>query len=60
VGRALVEAALAAEPDLTVDVNEQNPGALAFYLRMGFVARGRSERDGQGRPYPLLHLGRHA
>jgi len=40
-----------------VDVNEQNPGALAFYQRLGFRVKGRSETDGQGRPYPLLHLG---
>lgn len=39
-----------------VDVNEQNPAALEFYLRRGFTVAGRSARDGQGRPYPLLHL----
>ncbi len=39
-----------------VDVNEQNPAALEFYLRRGFAVAGRSARDGQGRPYPLLHL----
>lgn len=39
-----------------VDVNEQNPGALAFYLRQGFRVAARSELDGQGRPFPLLTL----
>ena len=39
-----------------VDVNEQNPAALAFYRARGFTVTGRSERDGQGRPFPLLHL----
>ncbi|MBI5519894.1 MAG: GNAT family N-acetyltransferase [Desulfovibrio sp.] len=39
-----------------VDVNEQNPGALAFYERHGFVMTARSEVDGQGRPFPLLTL----
>ncbi len=39
-----------------VDVNEQNPAATGFYLRHGFRIVGRSEVDGQGRPYPLLHL----
>jgi len=39
-----------------VDVNEQNAGAVEFYLRQGFVVVGRSEVDGTGRPYPLLHL----
>lgn len=41
---------------LRVDVNEQNEGALTFYKRYGFRPVGRSELDGTGRPYPLLHL----
>jgi putative acetyltransferase len=41
---------------LLVDVNENNPAALAFYLRMGFRQTGRSPLDGAGRPFPLLHL----
>jgi len=39
-----------------VDVNEQNSGAHGFYLSRGFVQTGRSELDGDGRPYPILHL----
>ncbi|WP_312685565.1 acetyltransferase [Brevundimonas nasdae] len=56
VGRALVAYALASQPELTIDVNEQNAQAVGFYERMGFVATGRSDLDGQGRPYPLIHL----
>lgn len=56
VGRALVAYALASQPELTTDVNEQNAQAVGFYERMGFVATGRSALDGQGRPYPLIHL----
>ncbi|TVX96684.1 acetyltransferase [Cohnella terricola] len=41
---------------LQVDVNEQNEGACAFYKRIGFVQIGRSELDGSGKPFPLLHL----
>lgn len=41
---------------LSVDVNEQNPAALDFYLAYGFEKTGRSEQDGQGRPYPLIHM----
>ncbi|KJB86124.1 hypothetical protein AZ66_20595 [Paenibacillus sp. E194] len=41
---------------LRVDVNEQNEGAIIFYQRYGFVQIGRSELDGTGRPFPLLHL----
>ncbi len=56
VGRALVAHAVQLHPGLTTDVNEQNGQAVGFYERMGFRRTGRSERDGQGRPYPLIHL----
>ncbi|QVV62162.1 acetyltransferase, partial [Leclercia sp. Colony189] len=39
-----------------VDVNEQNPQGVGFYQHMGFEQVGRSERDGQGNPFPLLHM----
>ncbi|RNB79734.1 acetyltransferase [Brevibacillus fluminis] len=42
--------------NLQVDVNEQNDGAYVFYKRLGFVQVGRSELDGSGQPFPLLHL----
>lgn len=56
VGAALVNHALALHPQMTTDVNEQNGQAVRFYERMGFERIGRSARDGEGRPYPLLHL----
>lgn len=56
IGQALVAEALRQTPNLTTDVNEQNRSAAAFYERLGFVPTGRSELDGQGRPYPLIHL----
>ena len=57
VGRLLVEQfASLGEGELRVDVNEQNAGACAFYERLGFRVSGRSPNDGDGRPYPLLHL----
>ena len=40
----------------SLDVNEQNPQARGFYEHMGFRVTGRSETDGQGRPYPLLAM----
>jgi putative acetyltransferase len=58
VGTALLDAATAGMAPVTLDVNEQNPAALAFYRRRGFVVVGRSELDGDGRPFPLLHLRR--
>ena len=39
-----------------VDVNEQNPRALAFYQAKGFKIIGRDNSDETGRPYPILHL----
>lgn len=56
VGAALVRHGLCMHPAMTTDVNEQNDAAIAFYERMGFRRTGRSPRDGQGRPYPLIHL----
>ncbi|MEL7487765.1 MAG: acetyltransferase [Pseudomonadota bacterium] len=56
VGRAFIERARRGCGATTVDVNEQNAGAVAFYQRLGYRVAGRSETDDQGRPYPLLHL----
>ena len=58
IGRRLVEYAITAQGVSEVDVNEQNPAALAFYRRLGFVEIGRSETDSQGKPFPLRHLRR--
>jgi putative acetyltransferase len=55
-GRRLVQHAQALKGELTVDVNEQNPSARRFYEACGFVVEGRSELDGTGRPFPLLHM----
>jgi putative acetyltransferase len=55
-GRRLLTYAIRSFGATTLDVNEQNEQALGFYLRMGFEVIGRSERDGTGKPYPLLHL----
>lgn len=55
-GSRLLTHARSLKGPLTVDVNEQNPQALGFYRARGFVVAGRSETDGEGRPFPLLHL----
>lgn len=39
-----------------VDVNEQNPQAIGFYKKMGFKQVGRSEKDGSGKDYPIIHM----
>lgn len=60
-GRRLVAHAQARRGGaLTVDVNEQNPAAVGFYEALGFTVCGRSPLDGDGRPFPLLHMRRPA
>jgi len=39
-----------------VDVNEQNTQAVGFYLKMGFEVTSRDEKDGCGKPFPILHM----
>ena len=39
-----------------VDVNEQNPSALRFYIANGFNIMNRDDVDNAGRPFPILHL----
>ncbi|MTI44325.1 putative acetyltransferase [Roseibium hamelinense] len=56
LGKTLVELALRQYPSLTTDVNKQNSQAVGFYERLGFECNGESPTDGDGRPYPLLHL----
>ena len=57
-GTALLNQALQLSPNATVDASEQATNALPFYLSRGFRVVRRSETDGQGRPYPLIHLAR--
>lgn len=58
VGRALLAWAAQGRPVLTLDVNEQNPAARGFYASQGFEETGRSPVDGEGRPFPLVHMRR--
>ncbi|MCE7054332.1 GNAT family N-acetyltransferase [Algoriphagus sp. AGSA1] len=56
IGRALLSNAIENQEVSKVDVNEQNPEALEFYRKNGFKIIGRSELDGLGKPYPILHM----
>ncbi len=56
VGRALLAHAETLYDELQLDVNEQNPQASDFYRHYGFEITGRSALDGQGNPFPLLHM----
>lgn len=40
----------------TLDVNEDNPNAHAFYEAMGYRVVRRSAVDDNGNPYPILHM----
>lgn len=56
IGKTLLNHVAEMRGSLRVDANEQNPGAVAFYLKSGFKQVGRSELDGSGKPFPLLHM----
>ncbi|KRP46372.1 putative acetyltransferase [Pseudomonas libanensis] len=56
LGRQLLAYAIEHMNAEELDVNEQNPLALGFYLKQGFEVIGRTEHDGLGQPYPLLHM----
>lgn len=54
IGRKLLDQVR--RPGLKVDVNEQNPKAHGFYRHYGFVDCGRSATDGEGKPFPIIHM----
>lgn len=56
IGAMLAAHAIREQGATKVDVNEQNEQALGFYRHIGFRVTGRSPVDGQGKPYPLLHM----
>lgn len=58
LGKALLDHAIEHFQINELDVNEQNPQALGFYLKQGFKVVSRSEVDGLGQPYPMLRMRR--
>ncbi|WP_294607949.1 GNAT family N-acetyltransferase [uncultured Bacteroides sp.] len=56
IGKQLIVYAIANLQVTKVDVNEQNTQAVGFYKYMGFSIVGRSELDGEGKEYPILHM----
>ncbi|WP_212005234.1 acetyltransferase [Chitinophaga sp. HK235] len=56
IGRYLIGYAIHELKITKVDVNEQNSQAAGFYEKMGFRVTSRSELDGMGKPYPILHM----
>lgn len=56
VGTGLLDHARKLHGPLSVEVNEDNAGAAAFYRSRGFAVTGASPVDSAGRPYPILLL----
>lgn len=56
IGKILLNYAVNKLNAVKVDVNEQNIQALNFYYHFGFKEMDRSEYDGEGKGYPILHL----
>ena len=56
IGKKLLEYAIHNLKTDKVDVNEQNEQAVGFYKKSGFKIIDRSELDGMGKAYPLLHM----
>ncbi len=56
LGKFLTLYAIEEAGAIKVDANEQNAQAIGFYEHLGFEIIGRSPLDGQGKPFPLLHL----
>lgn len=56
-GKTLIEFAINNLKAIKVDVNEQNKNAYNFYKKFGFEIYERSEKDDQGKNYPILRMG---
>ena len=56
VGRALMDWGINNCQVNLIDVNEQNPKALAIYQHWGFKAYERTELDDQGNPFPIVRM----
>lgn len=56
VGKKLLSFAVDELEADKVDVNEQNTKAIKFYQKFGFEILERTDKDDQGRSYPLLRM----
>ena len=55
-GKQLMQFALDKLNADKVDVNEQNTHAVSFYSKFGFITYDRTEKDTEGKPYPILKM----
>ena len=56
IGKKLITYAIDNLQVTKVDVNEQNIQAVGFYKHIGFNIYKRSNLDGEGKEYPILHM----
>lgn len=56
LGRKLTDFAFSELKADKVDVNEQNSKAVKFYEKLGFKTYERTDKDDQGKDYPLLRM----
>ncbi len=56
VGGRLLRWAIGEQGAQYIDVNEQNPLAVAVYKHIGFQVYERSETDDQGQAFPILRM----
>lgn len=56
IGKKLITYAISNLQVTKVDVNEQNAQAVGFYKHVGFNVSQRSDLDGEGKEYPILHM----
>lgn len=55
-GKKLMDFAMIELDANKVDVNEQNLNSVRFYEKLGFEPYERTEKDDQGKNYPLLRM----
>lgn len=55
-GNLLTDFAITHHQVTQVDVNEDNPQALQFYLQKGFRVVSRLEKDAEGKDFPVLQM----
>ncbi|MDR1494188.1 MAG: GNAT family N-acetyltransferase, partial [Planctomycetaceae bacterium] len=56
IGKLLLDYAVGELMIKKVDVNEQNKNALEFYKKHGFVVYERTNKDNDGKNYPILKM----
>jgi putative acetyltransferase len=56
IGKSLVDYAIDELKIKKIDVNEQNKNALKFYEKCGFIVYEKTDKDSEGKNYPILKM----